>query len=103
MRWQFDRVAFSLQNPGDISDPFQTQYGWHIVRLEKKTPLPTLEEMASTLKSRVGRDERVQISKQALMQKLKKEFLFKENEENIDRKFVLLPWYFSIQPFFLFV
>jgi peptidyl-prolyl cis-trans isomerase SurA len=76
---EFDRVAFSLQKPGDISDPFQTQYGWHIARLEKKIPLPTLEEMGPSLKSRVARDERVQVSKQALLQKLKREFLFTEN------------------------
>jgi peptidyl-prolyl cis-trans isomerase SurA len=76
---EFDRVAFSLQKPGDISDPFQTQYGWHIARLEKKIPLPSLEEIGPNLKGRVARDERVQISKQALMQKLKKEFSFTEN------------------------
>jgi peptidyl-prolyl cis-trans isomerase SurA len=76
---EFDRVAFSLQKPGDVSDPFQTQYGWHIVRLENKIPLPTLEEMSASLKGRVARDERVQISKQALTGKLKKEFLFTEN------------------------
>lgn len=76
---EFDRVAFALQKPGDISDPFQTQYGWHIVRLEKKISLPTFEEMAPGLKGRVARDERVQVSKQALIQKLKREFSFTEN------------------------
>ena len=77
---EFERVAFSLQKPGEISDPFQTQYGWHILRLENKIPLPTFEEMSPNLKGRVARDERVQISKQALNQKLKKEFAFTENE-----------------------
>ncbi|HEU5289699.1 MAG TPA: peptidylprolyl isomerase, partial [Cyclobacteriaceae bacterium] len=76
---EFDRVAFSLQKPGEVSDPFQTQYGWHIVRLEKKIPLPTLEELAPNLKGRVARDERVQVSKQALTSKLKRDFSFTEN------------------------
>ena len=76
---EFDRVAFSLQKPGETSDPFQTQYGWHIVRLERKIPLPSLEEMAPTLKGRVARDERVQVSRQALMDKMKKDFQFTEN------------------------
>ncbi len=78
---EFDRVAFSLQHPGDVSDPFQTQYGWHIVRLEKKIPLPSFDEMATGLKGKVARDERVQLSKQALMQKLKRDFSFVENAE----------------------
>ncbi len=86
---EFDRIAFSLQKPGDFSDPFQTQYGWHIVRLEKKIPLPPFEEMASSLKGRVARDERVQISKQELLKKLKKEFSFSENVEIKSNVFAL--------------
>ena len=36
---EFEKIAFYLQKPGEISDPFQTQYGWHIIRLERKIPL----------------------------------------------------------------
>lgn len=75
---EFDRVAFSLQNPGDISDPFQTQYGWHIVKLERKIPLPPFSDLAASLKGRVARDERVQVSRQALLAKLKRDFSFQE-------------------------
>jgi peptidyl-prolyl cis-trans isomerase SurA len=76
---EFDQVAFSLQQPGEVSDPFQTAYGWHIVRMERKIPLPSFEEIAPSLKARVQRDERVQISRQALVARLKKEYAFKEN------------------------
>ena len=86
---EFDRVAFSLQKPGEVSDPFQTQYGWHIVRLEQKIQLPTLEEMMPNLKGRVARDERVQVSRTALSTKLKKEFLFTENRATKAKVFAL--------------
>jgi peptidyl-prolyl cis-trans isomerase SurA len=76
---EFDRVAFYLQKPGELSDPFQTQYGWHIIRLERKIPLPSFEEAYASLKTRVARDERVQVSRQALMHKLKRDFSFQEN------------------------
>jgi peptidyl-prolyl cis-trans isomerase SurA len=76
---EFERMAFSLRQPGDLSDPFQTQYGWHIMKLERKIPLLPFEEMSSSLKSRVTRDERTQVSKQAMQAKLRKEFLFTEN------------------------
>ena len=78
----FERVAFSLQKPGEFSDPFQTQYGWHIIRLEKKIPLPSFEVLAPSLKNRVLRDERTEISKQALQAKLRKENQFQENKPN---------------------
>jgi peptidyl-prolyl cis-trans isomerase SurA len=68
-----------LEKPGQYSDPFQTQYGWHIVRLERKIPLGTFEELASSLKTRISRDERTQISRQALQARLRKDFGLKEN------------------------
>lgn len=78
---EFDGVAFSLQNPGDISDPFRTAYGWHIVRLERKIPLPALNELQTSLRNRVIRDERMQAARELYYQKLKKRFAFKENTE----------------------
>lgn len=76
---EFDAVAFSLHTVGEVSDPFQTAFGWHIVRLERKIPMPTFDESAPALKNRLARDPRVQLSKQALTQKLKKEYSFTEN------------------------
>lgn len=76
---EFDSVAFSLKTPGEISTPFQTSFGWHIVRLERKIPLPSLAESAASLKTRIARDPRIQLSKQAAMNKLKKNFGFTEN------------------------
>lgn len=78
---EFEQAAFSLQNPGDISDPFKTAFGWHIVRLERKIPVPPLEELLPNLKNRLGRDERLEISKQNWLKKFKTEFGFTENEK----------------------
>jgi peptidyl-prolyl cis-trans isomerase SurA len=76
---EFERVAFSLEEPGDISDPFQTQYGWHIIKLERKIPLASFEDLAPTLKNQVARDERTQVSKQALQAKLRRDLHFQED------------------------
>jgi len=77
---EFEAAAFGLQSPGDISDPVQTRYGWHIIRLEKKLPLPSFQEMEASLKNRVLRDERTTLSKQALQDKLRKEYRWEENQ-----------------------
>lgn len=86
---RFEEVAFSLSNPGEISDPFESQYGWHILKLERKIPLAPFNEMEPALKNKVSRDDRVQISKQALYEKLRKENGFDLNAQVRDQVLAL--------------
>lgn len=74
---EFQKVAFELEKPGDFSDPFQSQFGWHIVRLERKIPLASFDELKASLRNRVSRDERIQISKQALYGRLREKYGFR--------------------------
>jgi peptidyl-prolyl cis-trans isomerase SurA len=78
---EFERTAFSLGNPGEYSAPFSTQFGWHIVKLEQKIPLPAYKDMESSLKSRVSRDERMQAAKEKIQQGLRRRYAFVENTE----------------------
>ena len=86
---EFESTAFALQKAGDLSDPFQSSIGWHIVRLEKKIPLPPYAELEASLKKKVARDERLQISQQAMTAKRRKDFEFIESEETKKALFTL--------------
>ena len=79
---EFEATAFALQKPGEISDPFQSNIGWHIIRLEKKIPVPPYHEVEAALRKRVARDERLKISEQAAAAKRKEDLGFKENTVN---------------------
>jgi peptidyl-prolyl cis-trans isomerase SurA len=86
---EFEKMAFDLKNPGDISDPFQSAIGWHLIKLESKIPLPPYTEMQEALKKRVARDERLKVSQQALNAKRKREMGFTEIE-SVKKEFFAL-------------
>jgi parvulin-like peptidyl-prolyl isomerase len=56
----FERAAFALKEPGDISDIVETNYGLHIIRLEERKPayLVPLDEVRENLRAHIS-DEKV--------------------------------------------
>ncbi|NOS90396.1 MAG: hypothetical protein HOP30_00595 [Cyclobacteriaceae bacterium] len=78
---EFESTAFAMQKPGEVSDPFQSAIGWHIIRLEKKIPLPSYAELESSLKRKVARDERLQVSQKSMASKRRKDFNWVENPD----------------------
>ena len=46
---EFEQAAFALQNKGDISEPIQSAYGWHIIKLIDTKPIPSFEAKKSEI------------------------------------------------------
>ena len=74
----FEEVAFKLQKPGDIAPPVQTPYGWHIIKLVEKQPLPPFATLEPTLKSKVGKDSRSELNRAAFLKRIRQEDQFRE-------------------------
>ncbi|GAB4107627.1 peptidylprolyl isomerase [Echinicola sediminis] len=77
---EFENVAFSLKEAGEISSPVKSPYGYHIIRLEDTKPLPPYEEMEKSLKSKILRDSRSQLIQSQALAILKSKYSFSEND-----------------------
>ncbi len=77
---EFEDAAFGLKNNGDISQPFKTGFGWHIVKRLDYKPLASYEAMEKELKSKVSKDSRAEQTKKSFIDKLKKEYVYTINE-----------------------
>lgn len=75
---EFEDAAFLLANDGDISKPVQTDYGFHIIKRLELTPLKPFEDLKKELENRVNRDERSKLTQSSFVQKLKKEYGYKD-------------------------
>ncbi|MEN3324512.1 peptidylprolyl isomerase [Mariniflexile soesokkakense] len=76
----FEDAAFGLNEVGDMSEPFKTQYGWHIVKLYGKKPIASFDDMKPELEEKVKRDERSKLIDEALYSKLKTKYNIPEKQ-----------------------
>ena len=81
---EFEDVAFSLKHVGDVSEPFKTDFGWHIIKLHIKKPVPGFEVMKPELVEKVKRDSRSKLIDEALTNKLKTKYSIGAKYPNLD-------------------
>lgn len=67
---QFESHAFQLKHDGDIEAPFQTSFGYHIIKRISATPVPQMPnaDFAYQIKQELLQDERIKSAKEKLVQ-----------------------------------
>ena len=77
----FEDVAFDLKEENDFSLPFQTEYGWHILKLLKKYPIKSFNELHDNLESRIKNGSRSKYVDKAFAHELSKSYKITENKK----------------------
>lgn len=80
---EFEDVIFALQNIGDFSKPFKTQFGWHIVKLIDKFPVESFEIQEKNLTAKVKRGDRASIVSNSIVFKIKDNYAIVENRNEV--------------------
>lgn len=75
---EFEKAAFSLTSEGQVSKPIKTKFGWHIIKLIKKHPVTSFNELKPSLEQSVKKDSRSKIVNNKLYDNLKKRYGFAE-------------------------
>lgn len=88
---KFENTAFDLKKVGDISEPFKTKFGWHILKLIKKNPVLSFEKMKPSLTKRVTKDSRARVLSQELNTRLREQYKITQEPEIISYFASVLP------------
>jgi peptidyl-prolyl cis-trans isomerase SurA len=75
---EFIQAVSKLKTIGEISEPITTPFGWHIIKFLDKKEIGSFDEVKADIKQKVSRDTRSQISKEAVVEKIKQQYGFKE-------------------------
>ena len=85
---EFETQSFKLNSPGDFSEPFKTDFGWHIVMLLEDYPIVLNDDLYLKVKTGIERDSRSKLSSEYMAKKLKDQYkvnVYKENFNSLRR------------------
>lgn len=73
-----------MKGKGDYSEPFQTMYGWFIIKLADQKPVGSFDEEKEDIKQRITRSDRNADIQNAFIEKTKASYGFTQNMKALD-------------------
>lgn len=81
---EFENIAFGLTTENNLSKPFKTSFGWHIVKLYNIETIPPFEKVKVELEKKVKKDSRSELINSAMATKLKNKYNVGSNKSALD-------------------
>ena len=77
----FEETAFNLKNDGDVSEPYSSSFGYHIIKRVQRIPVPSKldQKTLNDLKEKIKKDPRIAISRDQMLQAILKKTKFSQN------------------------
>jgi peptidyl-prolyl cis-trans isomerase SurA len=76
---EFISEITKLKNLNDVTKPFLTSFGWHIVKLLDRKDIGAYEDVVNELKQSLTRSDRAKKSEEALLNRIRREYKYTEN------------------------
>ena len=80
---EFEEASFALTEPGQLTEPIKSPYGWHIIKLIERIELKSFDDYEKELRSKISRDSRSDITKDSFINKLKKEYNYADYRKRL--------------------
>jgi peptidyl-prolyl cis-trans isomerase SurA len=77
----FEETAFNLKKDGDISMPYASSFGYHIIKRVQRIPVPSKpdQKTLNDLKEKIKKDPRISISRDQMLQTILKKTKFSQH------------------------
>jgi len=80
----FEKQVVALKNKDEVSKPFKTRFGWHIVKMLEHYPVPEFEKMEAQLTKKIKNSSLGALSQQKVISKLKEKYNVTQDKEVLD-------------------
>ena len=74
----FEDAGFGIEKNGNYSKPVETSVGWHIIKRLSHRDIEAYDVVKNRLKARIQRDQRYELARTSMIERIKKESNFKE-------------------------